>query len=190
VQSDTNLIWLDMEMTGLDPDRDAIIEMATLITDARLDVLAEGPNIAVWQSDSVLESMDAWCRKTHGESGLVARVRGEGIPLAEAERRTMDFVRAWVPQKKSPLCGNSIAHDRRFVRRYLPQLEAWLHYRNLDVSTVKELVNRWYPESFRPPKKKGAHLALDDIRESLDELRWYRDHVFARPGDAAGNRGG
>jgi oligoribonuclease len=185
-QDSGNLIWLDLEMTGLDANRDVLLEVATLVTGPQLEILAEGPNLTVLQPESVLLGMDEWCRTTHGQSGLTERVRQEGRPLLEVEARTMEFVSAWVPRGKSPLCGNSISHDRRWVRRYLPKLEDWLHYRNVDVSTVKELVRRWYPESVRPPKKKGAHRALDDIRESIEELRWYREHVFVPPEAARG----
>ncbi len=173
-----HLIWLDLEMTGLHPETDVIIEVACLVTDAQLNILAEGPVLAVHQPDSVLDSMDEWCRTTHGASGLTARVRESTVTIEEAERQTLEFVAAWTVSGASPLCGNSIGHDRRFVRRYMPAFDGWLHYRSIDVSSVKELVRRWYPDSMRPPAKKGHHLALDDIRESVEELRWYREHVF------------
>ncbi len=174
----THLIWLDLEMTGLDPDEDVIIEIASLVTDAQLNVLAEGPMLAVHQPDDVLDAMDDWCKTTHGASGLVDRVRASEVDVAEAERQTLEFLAGWTTRGTSPLCGNSIGHDRRFVRRYMPAFDAWLHYRSIDVSSIKELVKRWYPASLHAPPKKGHHLALDDIRESVEELRWYRDRVF------------
>jgi oligoribonuclease len=177
-----HLIWLDLEMTGLDPEREVIIEIAVLITDGTLNILAEGPVLAVHQPDAALEAMDDWCRKTHGKSGLTRRVRQSTIEIEEAERLTLEFVRAWTLPGTSPLCGNSIAHDRRFIRRYMPLFEEHLHYRLIDVSSVKELVRRWYPPDLRAPVKKGNHLALDDIRESVEELRWYRENVFVPPG--------
>ena len=178
------LIWLDLEMTGLKPESDVIIEVASLVTDAQLNVLAEGPMLAIHQPDAVLDAMDEWCRTTHGASGLIDRVKSSTATIEEAERQTLEFLKVWTVEGKSPLCGNSIAHDRRFVRRFMPGFDAWLHYRNIDVSSIKELVRRWYPSSLRPPAKKGNHLALDDIRESVEELRWYRANVFIEaPGD-------
>jgi oligoribonuclease len=179
--SASNLIWLDLEMTGLNPDVDVIIEIASLVTDSDLNVLAEGPMLAIRTPEDKLAGMDDWCTKTHTESGLVDRIRASTVTLADAEAQTVAFVQQWIPKGASPLCGNSIAHDRRFVRRYMPAFEDWLHYRNVDVSSIKELVRRWYPESMRPPKKVGNHLALDDIRESVEELRWYRANVFVAP---------
>jgi len=176
-----HLIWLDLEMTGLDAETDVIIEVAALVTDVELNILAEGPVIAVHQTDEVLGAMDKWCVDTHGKSGLTQRVRASSHSIADAEQQTLAFVRAWTVPGKSPLCGNSIAHDRRFVRRYMAEFEAHLHYRNIDVSSIKELVRRWYPSSMRLPAKKGNHLALDDIRESVEELRWYRANVFVPP---------
>lgn len=181
MQDATHLIWLDLEMTGLDPEIDRILEVACIVTDRDLRIVAEGPNLAVQADDGLLGRMDDWCTRTHTASGLLERVRTQGVSIEEADRRTTEFVAQWVPKGASPLCGNSIAHDRRFVRRYMPQFAAHLHYRNVDVSTVKELVARWYPKDKRPPPKKGAHLALDDIRESIDELRWYRENVFVAP---------
>jgi len=172
------LVWMDLEMTGLDPEVDTILEIATIITDGQLNTVAEGPNIAVHQPDSVLEGMNEWCIQHHGDSGLTERVRNSKISLAEAEKLTFDFIKAHVPECSSPLCGNSIHQDRRFLVRYMPALEAYLHYRNVDVSTVKELVNRWYPE-LPMPAKRGDHLALADIRESISELQFYRKRVFS-----------
>lgn len=179
----TNLIWLDLEMTGLEPDTDVIIEIATLITDSELNILAEGPMLAVHTSDEQLEAMDEWCTRTHTASGLVDRVKASKITIEEAEAQTLAFLEGWIEKGASPLCGNSIAHDRRFVRKYMPKFEDYLHYRNIDVSSIKELVRRWYPEDVRAPAKKGHHLALDDIRESVEELRWYRANVFVPNAD-------
>ena len=173
-----NLIWLDLEMTGLLPDKDRIIEVATLVTDANLNVLAEGPCLAIYQHDEVLDEMDDWCTRTHTSSGLVARIRDSKVDIAEAEAQTLTFLKQWLEPGTSPLCGNSIAHDRRFVRRYMPEFESFLHYRNVDVSSIKELVHRWYPPELWAPKKQGNHLALDDIRESVEELRYYRENLF------------
>jgi len=175
---DDLLVWMDMEMSGLDPDRDVILEIATLITDAELQVVAEGPVLAVRQPDTVLDAMDDWNREHHGASGLTARVRASQVTAADAEQATLAFVRAHCVDRSSPLCGNSIHQDRRFLARYMPHLDAALHYRNIDVSTVKELVRRWYPTGPTPPEKRHAHLALDDIRESIAELRFYRQHAF------------
>lgn len=172
-----NLVWMDLEMTGLDPESDTILEIATIITDSELNTIAEGPVIAIHQPDAVLNAMDHWCRKHHGKSGLTRRVRASVISMAEAERQTLDFIRRHAPERTLPLCGNSIHQDRRFLVCYMPQLEAWMHYRNIDVSTVKELARRWYPD-MEPPAKKGAHLAMDDIRESIAELRYYRERIF------------
>jgi len=177
-QSERHLVWMDLEMTGLDPDRDTILEIATLITDGSLAVLAEGPVLAVAQPPEVLERMDQWNREHHGASGLIGRVAASTISMYEAEARTLEFVQRYCAERVSPLCGNSIYQDRRFLARYMPTLEHYLHYRNIDVSTVKELVRRWYPDGTQPPEKKHAHLALDDIRESIAELRFYREHYF------------
>jgi oligoribonuclease len=175
---DDLLVWMDMEMSGLDPDRNVILEIATLITDAGLEVVAEGPVLAVHQPDAVLDAMDDWNREHHGASGLTARVRASQVSVADAEGQTLAFVRQHCTDRSSPLCGNSIHQDRRFLARYMPTLDGALHYRNIDVSTVKELVRRWYPNGPPPPEKRHAHLALDDIRESITELRFYRQHVF------------
>jgi oligoribonuclease len=176
-----NLVWIDLEMTGLDPADAVIIEVASLITDGQLNVLAEGPAVAVHRPGELLAGMDEWNTTHHAASGLLERVKSSTTDIAEAQRLTLEFVRAWVPERASPLCGNSISHDRRFLRREMPQLDAYLHYRNIDVSTVKELVRRWYPGRQRAPEKRAAHRALDDIHESLQELAWYREHVFAPP---------
>ena len=178
MQNPQNLIWIDLEMTGLDPDNDVIIEMATIVTDSQLNVLAEGPVIAVHQSDEVLAGMDEWITRQHGGSGLTQRVRESRISTAEAERLTLEFLEQWVPKGKSPICGNSICQDRRFLYRQMPTLEAYFHYRNLDVSTLKELAARWAPQIMEGFKKGGTHLALDDIRDSIAELRHYREHFI------------
>ena len=168
------LVWIDLEMTGLEPDKERIIEVATLITDAQLNVVAEGPVIAVKQPDSLLAGMDDWNQKTHGESGLVARVKASTIETKEAERQTLDFLRQYVVAGSSPMCGNSIHQDRRFLEREMPDLWAFFHYRNLDVSTVKELAKRWNPGALAGFKKQNGHLAMDDIKESIAELAHYR----------------
>lgn len=173
-----NLIWIDLEMTGLDPDRDRIIEVATIITDKQLNVLAEGPVIAVHQSDIVLQGMDEWNTRTHGESGLVERVRVSEMDEAAAEEATLAFLQEWVDRGMSPMCGNSICQDRRFLWRSMPELEGWFHYRNLDVSTIKELVRRWSPEVLDGLVKDTTHQALQDIRDSIEEMKYYRGKVF------------
>lgn len=173
-----NLIWIDLEMTGLNTETDRIIEIATIVTDKHLNVLAEGPVIAIHQPEHVLNAMDEWNRKQHGGSGLSDRVRASTITAEEAERRTLEFVSRFVEAGKSPMCGNSICQDRRFLAREMPKLERYFHYRNLDVSTVKELARRWAPSVFGALKKASTHLALDDIRESIDELRFYRERFL------------
>ncbi|HTF83960.1 MAG TPA: oligoribonuclease [Cellvibrio sp.] len=178
MQNENNLIWIDLEMTGLDPDKDVIIEIATLITDADLNILAEGPTYAVHQPDSILDTMDEWNTNQHGKSGLTQRVRDSKISPAQAEAETIAFLEQWVPKGKSPICGNSICQDRRFLVRGMPKLEAYFHYRNLDVSTVKELARRWRPDVLAGVKKSSAHLALDDIKDSIAELQHYRDTFF------------
>ena len=178
MQNPQNLIWIDLEMTGLDPETDVIIEMATIVTDTELNVLAEGPVIAVHQSDERLAAMDEWNTRTHGESGLTQRVRESRISQAEAEAQTIAFLEKWVPKGKSPICGNSIGQDRRFLYKHMPALEAYFHYRYLDVSTLKILAERWAPEIKDGFLKKGSHLALDDIRESIAELKYYRQHLL------------
>ena len=173
-----NLVWMDLEMTGLDPETDRIIEIATIITNSNLDIIAEGPVIVVHQDDAVLDGMDEWNTEHHGKSGLTERVRSEGIPEDEATRMTLEFLKAHVEPGVSPLCGNSIGQDRRFLVKYMPDVESYLHYRNLDVSTVKELALRWRPEIVSTLEKAGTHRALDDIRESIEELRRYRKDFF------------
>jgi oligoribonuclease len=175
-----NLIWIDLEMTGLEPQQDQIIEIATVVTDANLVLLAQGPVIAIHQPDTIMNSMDAWNTSHHGDSGLISRVRQSNTSMADAERETLEFLRTYVLPGKSPMCGNSICQDRRFMARLMPELEAFFHYRNLDVSTLKELARLWKPELVGGFVKKGAHLALDDILESIDELKYYRD-CFIRP---------
>ena len=177
-QDPNTLVWLDMEMTGLEPERDRIIEIAVVLTNENLEVIAEAPVIAVHQSDSVLELMDEWNRNTHGKSGLIERVKASALGEAEAEARILAFIQQHVPARSSPICGNSVCQDRRFLARWMPALEAWFHYRNLDVSTLKELARRWRPEVYAGVKKAGSHTALADIHESIAELRHYREHFL------------
>lgn len=177
--SDNNLIWLDLEMTGLIPDRDVIIEMATLVSDQDLNILAEGPVIAIHQHQAVLDGMDEWNTTQHGGSGLVTRVQQSDVSTTQAEKATLRFLQQWVSPGQSPMCGNSIGQDRRFLARYMPALEAFFHYRNLDVSTLKELAARWKPSALEGFTKQGSHLALDDIKDSLAELKHYREHFIA-----------
>ncbi len=171
------LVWIDLEMSGLDPERHQILEIATIITDGDLNVIAEGPDLVIHVDDEVLAAMDAWCTEHHGKSGLTAAVQASPLAVADAEAQTLAFLRAHCDAGRSPLCGNSIGHDRRFIARYMPALADFLHYRSVDVSSVKELVRRWYPALAAPPKAE-THRALDDIRESIAELRYYRDQVF------------
>lgn len=173
-----NLIWIDLEMTGLDPDTDTIIEIATIVTDSKLNTIAEGPVLAIHQPDETLDGMDNWNTKHHTESGLVNRVRESAVTIAAAETRTLEFLKQHVAAGKSPMCGNSICQDRRFLYRLMPQLEKFFHYRNLDVSTLKELALRWKPQVAERIKKESKHLALDDIRDSIEEMRYYRDHFI------------
>lgn len=172
------LVWIDLEMTGLSPETDTILEIATLITTNALEIVAEGPVIAIHQPGHLLDAMDDWNREHHGASGLVDRVMASPYSMADAEMRSLAFIKEWSPRRGSPLCGNSVCQDRRFLARYMPSLEQHLHYRNLDVSTLKELVRRWWPDGVKPPEKKHAHVALDDIRESVEELRFYREKYF------------
>ncbi len=175
--SEGRLIWIDLEMTGLDTGRDSIIEIATVVTDARLNVLAEGPEFAITHDLATLEAMDDWNRNQHRRSGLWQRVLEQGVPMHEAEARTLDFLRAWVGPKASPMCGNSICQDRRFLHRLMPTLEQYFHYRNLDVSTLKELARRWAPQVLGGVQKESAHTALSDVRDSIAELRHYRARI-------------
>jgi oligoribonuclease len=174
----THLIWLDLEMTGLDPTRDRIIEMATIVTDSNLNIIAEGPVFAIHQPDSLLDDMDDWNTKQHNGSGLVARVKASHVDEKQAEAATIEFLKKYVPLGKSPMCGNSIWQDRRFLARYMPELEKYFHYRMIDVSTLKELALRWSPSVYNGVEKESRHLALDDIRDSINELRHYRTHLI------------
>ncbi len=174
----SNLVWIDLEMTGLSPQNDRIIEIATIVTDIHLSIVAEGPELVVHQSDERLDGMDAWNKKTHGESGLIDQVRASDIDEEEAERRTLAFLRRYATKQRSPLCGNAICQDRRFLDRYMPQVSAYLHYRHVDVSTIKELAKRWRPDLTSNQTKNSRHRAMDDIRDSIQELRVYRDSFF------------
>lgn len=178
VLNDENLIWIDLEMTGLDTQRDTIIEIATIVTDKQLNTLAEGPVLAIHQPEAVLTAMDEWNQNQHGKSGLLQRVRESQLTLQDAEQQTLDFLRGFVPAKKSPMCGNTVCQDRRFMHRLMPTLEVYFHYRHIDVSTIKELLLRWQPSLVDNVKKEGSHLALDDIRDSINELRYYREVAF------------
>jgi len=176
--NDLNLIWIDLEMTGLDTDNDRIIEIATLVTDSELNTLAEGPILAIHQPDDVISAMDEWNTRQHGQSGLIERVANSRLSATDAEQQTIDFLRDWVGAGKSPMSGNSICQDRRFMAREMPQLEDYFHYRNLDVSSIKELACRWRPELLKGFKKKASHLAMDDILDSIAELKYYREHFL------------
>ncbi len=176
--AEENLIWIDLEMTGLDPDRDRIIEIATIVTGPELNILAQGPVLAIHQPEEVLLKMDEWNTSHHTDSGLLERVRSTSVTPAQAEEQTLAFLKEWVPAGVSPICGNSICQDRRFLARLMPELEEFFHYRNLDVSTLKELARRWAPEIIDSFSKENTHLALDDIRESIEELKHYRRHLL------------
>jgi oligoribonuclease len=177
-QDNNNLIWIDMEMSGLLPDSDVILELAVVITDANLEILAESPALVVHQSDAVLDGMDAWNKGTHGKSGLIDKVKASTLNEAAAEAQMIEFLKEWVPANKSPMCGNSICQDRRFMARYMPNLEDYFHYRNLDVSVFKELARRWKPKVYDGFKKASKHTALADIHESIEELKYYREHFI------------
>ncbi|MET1256629.1 oligoribonuclease [Aliikangiella maris] len=178
MQNASHLIWIDLEMTGLDPNQERIIEIATIVTDKDLNILAEGPVLAVSQPKTLLDSMDEWCTAHHGQSGLTERVLQSEVSEQQAEQQTLAFLKQWVPAGKSPMCGNTIGQDRRFLVRYMPELHDYFHYRNLDVSTLKELAKRWKPEILPGFIKENKHLALDDIRESIAELVYYRETMF------------
>ncbi|WGE89637.1 oligoribonuclease [Actinobacillus arthritidis] len=173
-----NLIWIDLEMTGLDPEKERIIEVATIITDKDLNILAEGPVLTVHQSDELLNKMSDWCIKTHTENGLIERVKQSKLTERAVELQTLDFLKQWVPKGASPICGNSVPQDKRFLYKYMPDLADYFHYRHLDVSTLKELARRWKPQILEQFTKKNTHLALDDIRESIEELKFYRTHFI------------
>lgn len=181
MKDQNNLCWLDMEMTGLDPQHDKIIEIAMIITDKDLNILAQSPVYAIHQSDDVLNNMNQWCITTHARTGLTERVRQSQYTEEQVENELLVFMQTWLPEKTSPMCGNTIHQDRRFMARYMPRLEAYFHYRNLDVSTLKELARRWHPTVYKGIVKKGSHQALDDILESIEELRYYRQTFLRLP---------
>ncbi|MDU0356246.1 oligoribonuclease [Paraglaciecola aquimarina] len=176
--SSENLVWIDMEMTGLEPETDVVLEIATIVTDKDLNIIAEGPVLAIHQSDDVLDNMSQWCIDVHGKTGLTARCKASAVTEQQAVQQTIAFLQQYVPKGASPLCGNTIGQDRRFLVKYMSELEGYFHYRNIDVSSIKELVRRWKPELLDGFEKKGVHLALDDIRESIAELVYFREHVF------------
>lgn len=175
---DNHLIWIDLEMTGLEPETEVIIEIATIVTDAQLNVLAEGPSLVIHQPDSILDAMDEWCTNQHGQSGLTDRVRRSKISVEQAEQETIAFLQQYIARGKSPMCGNTVSQDRRFLLKYMPDLESYFHYRHIDVSTVKELAKRWKPEIIEGVNKSSSHLALDDVRDSIEELKYYRQHFI------------
>ena len=181
-QSTLNMVWIDLEMTGLDPEIEVIIEIASLVTDHDLNILAEGPCLAIHQSGEILGCMDDWNQKHHNASGLVERVRKSKITHKEASQQTLEFIQQFCPENTSPLCGNSIAQDRKFLEKYMKKLHNYLHYRSVDVTSIKELVRRWYPDGPKLPKKSESHMALTDIRESLNELKFYRKEYFVHSG--------
>ena len=180
-KSKNNLIWIDLEMTGLDTNNDVIIEIATIVTDGDLNVVAEGPIIAIHQPDNLLDGMDDWNTRQHGKSGLTERVKTSTYTVGDAEQQTLDFLKQYVPAGVSPMCGNSICQDRRFMARLMPELEAYFHYRNLDVSSLKELARRWAPKVEKSFKKNSSHLAMDDVKDSIRELQHYREHLIKLP---------
>lgn len=177
-QNTGHLIWIDLEMTGLDPERDRIIEIATIVTDSQLNILGEGPNLVIFQEKAILDKMDAWNKKQHGQSGLIDKILVSTITEDEAQKQTIEFLKQYVNKNESPMCGNTICQDRRFLVRYMPELEAYFHYRHIDVSTVKELARRWSPSLFEGHKKESAHVALEDIKQSIQELQYYQAHFF------------
>jgi oligoribonuclease len=177
-QNDTHLVWVDMEMSGLDPDKDVVLEVALVVTDKDLNLVEEGPVLVLHQSDTVLDGMDSWNKGTHGKSGLIDKVKASALSETDVEAQLIEFMKRHVGERKSPMCGNSICQDRRFMARHLPKLEAWFHYRNLDVSTLKELAARWRPALKDGFKKANSHTALADIQESIEELRYYREHFI------------
>lgn len=181
MKNNQNLIWIDLEMTGLEPEQDRIIEIATVVTDAQLNILGEGPVFAVSQPKALIDGMDAWNTRQHNQSGLVKRIFETGVPEAEAEKKTIEFLKQFVDKGKSPMCGNSICQDRRFLYKYMPDLASFFHYRNLDVSTLKELAMRWQPQLLNGLTKESKHLALDDIKDSINELVYYREHFIKLP---------
>ncbi len=178
MQDQNNLVWLDMEMTGLNPDTDKIIEAAMIITDKDLNILAQSPVYVIHQSDEILGGMDEWNTNTHTRTGLIDRVKASTFNEEQVEKELLEFMRQWVPERTAPMCGNTIHQDRRFMARWMPQLEQYFHYRNVDVSTLKELARRWKPEVVKGVVKKGAHQALDDIQESIEEMKYYREHFI------------